>query len=257
MDALRTPAFASLKRWFAVFSFGVAMAWVEAATVVYLRTLVNRIEPYQANPLPETGLFGEVELVREAATLLMLFSVGWLAGRNWRCRLAYACIAFGLWDIFYYLFLKLICGWPRSLLDWDVLFLLPLPWWGPVIAPVLIALMMIFGGTMVARFDQPGRAIWPGRWSLGFNAFGIVVALYVFMADAIRVLGQGSEAIRNVCPLTFHWPLFLLALALMSVALVDLLVQIARRNYGSCLGTGCGPRAEGECDRSNRLSGAG
>ena len=66
--------------------------------------------------------------------MVMLLAVGILAGRNWRSRLGYSAIAFGVWDIFYYLFLKVMCGWPHSLLDWDILFLLPLPWWGPVLA---------------------------------------------------------------------------------------------------------------------------
>src|SRR3954467_14983874 len=63
-------------RWFVVVAFAVAMAWLESATVYYLRTLVDRIEPYQPNPLPIQGVLGQVELIREAATLLMLVTVG-------------------------------------------------------------------------------------------------------------------------------------------------------------------------------------
>ena len=86
-----------------------------------------------------------VELTREFATMIMLFAVGFLAGRTWRTRIGYAAIAFGVWDIFYYVFLKIMCGWPHSVLDWDVLFLLPMPWWGPVLAPVLISLLIFSG----------------------------------------------------------------------------------------------------------------
>ena len=71
-------------RWLLVVVFAVGMAWVEAATVYYLRVMVDRIEPYQANPLPMHGVLGQVELVREAATLVMLLTVGMLAGRTWR-----------------------------------------------------------------------------------------------------------------------------------------------------------------------------
>ena len=127
----------SFRRWGTVVIFAMAMAWVEAAVVFYLRSMMHRLDPYQSDPLPVLGGFGPVELPREFATLVMLLAVGALAGRTWRARWGYAAIAFGAWDIFYYVFLKIMCGWPHSLLDWDVLFLLPLPWWGPVLAPVL------------------------------------------------------------------------------------------------------------------------
>jgi hypothetical protein len=73
------------------------------------------------------GVLEPVELVREGATLVMLLTLGMLAGRTWRTRFGYSAIAFGVWDIFYYVFLKLISDWPKSVLDWDILFLLPLP----------------------------------------------------------------------------------------------------------------------------------
>src|SRR5437899_9852080 len=184
-------------RWLTVVIFAVAMAWVEAAVVFYLRTMVDRIEPYQPDPLPLFDPLGVVELAREAATLIMLLTVGMLAGRTWRSRLGYSAIAFGVWDIFYHLFLKLMCGWPHSLLDWDILFLLPLPWWGPVLAPVSIAVLMILGGTLVSRFDRPERALWPGPWAWGANLVGVALALYVLMADAFGAAGGGAEAVAQ------------------------------------------------------------
>jgi len=155
----------------------------------------------------------------------MLAAVGWLAGRNFRTRLAYALIAFGVWDIFYYLFLAVMVGWPRSLLEWDVLFLLPLPWWGPVLAPILISVAMIVGGTLVTQLDRPQATPWPRKWAVALNALGIVLALYVFMADAIRALPRGEQALRSLLPLRFNWPLFLVALLLMSIAIADLTLR--------------------------------
>ncbi|MBI4327856.1 MAG: hypothetical protein HY674_21710, partial [Chloroflexi bacterium] len=210
------------KRWLIVALFAMAMAWVESAVVVYLRTLLDRLEPYQPNPLPEFGNLGPTELVRELATLVMLFTIGWLAGQTPRSRFAYAMIAFGVWDIFYYLFLNWICGWPTSLWDWDILFLLPLPWWGPVLAPVSIAALMIVGGTLVAHFDTAARPLWPGTSARALGCGGAMLALYVFMRDALAVAEGGVERIRNVLPATFNWPLFLLALAMMTSLIVDL-----------------------------------
>src|SRR5437016_813042 len=87
-------SWARMGAWGVVVVYAVAMAWVEAAVVYYLRTMVDRIEPHQSNPLPIFGGLGSAELVREAATLIMLAAIGTLAGRTWRTRLGYAAVAF-------------------------------------------------------------------------------------------------------------------------------------------------------------------
>ncbi len=202
--------------WVFVVTFAAGMAWVEAACVYYLRVMVDRIVPYQPDPLPIRGTLGEVELVREGATLLMLAMTGLLAGRTWRTRLGYAAIAFGCWDILYYVFLRIMSGWPTSPFDWDILFLLPLPWWGPVLAPVCIAFLIVVWGTLVTQSPDgvPETPLTRTSWSAG-----IVLALWVFMADAIRALPAGSDAVRQVLPAVFNWPVFAAALALMAAPL--------------------------------------
>jgi hypothetical protein len=210
------------KRWAIVVLFALAMAWMESAAVFYLRTLVGRLDPYQGVPLPPHHLLGNIELVREMATLIMLFTMGWLAGRDFRTRLSYALIAFGVWDIFYYLFLAVMGPWPRSVLDWDVLFLIPLPWWGPVLAPCIIAALMVIGGTLVTQLETDSGALWPSHKLVLLNWIGIAVALYVFMEPAIRLLPQGELALRTMLPTRFSWPLFILALLLMSASLMEL-----------------------------------
>jgi hypothetical protein len=204
------------------------MAWVESAVVYYLRTMINRIEPYQPEPLPMIGGMGPVEAVREAATMIMLLTVGMLAGRNWRAKLAYSAIAFGIWDIFYYVFLKAICGWPHSLMDWDILFLLPLPWWGPVWAPMAIALLMIIWGTLASQFEANSNSVRTLRrlWVLNFS--GVAIALYVFMADCLHVRG-GVDAIRKVLPQRFQTVLFCAALGLMAAPVFHLTWEILWR----------------------------
>jgi hypothetical protein len=216
-------------RWLAVAVFAVGMAYVEAAVVLYLRTLGNRIDPYQPQPLTPVQDFSRAEVAREAATMIMLASVGWLAGRNARSRFVYFLIAFGVWDIFYYVFLKVLTGWPHSLLDWDVLFLIPLPWWGPVLAPACIAALMILHGTLLSQFERPAPGAGP-MWKAWLPAAcGMMVALYVFMADAIGVAGKGEEALTNLLPVRFNWPLFGAALALMSAPAAVLGWQIRQQ----------------------------
>lgn len=220
-------------RWGIVVTFAVAMAWMEAATVLYIRTLVDRIQPYQAEPLPLHGSLGNVELWREAATLVLLGAVGWLAGRTWRQRAAYAAIAFGFWDVFYYVFLRQISGWPSTLFDWDILFLLPLPWWGPVLAPVSIAILMILWGTLVTQVNERSGTV-HARWTWASSALGIALALGVFMTDALRALPHGRDAILQVLPAAFNWPLFATAVLLMATPVAHLVHrEIAlRRSHG-------------------------
>jgi hypothetical protein len=215
-------------RWWMVVLYAAAMAWVESAVVFYLRSMIDRIEPYQPNPFPVIGGFASVELPREFATLVMLFAVGFLAGRTWRARIGYSAIAFGVWDIFYYVFLKMMCDWPHSLLDWDILFLLPMPWWGPVLAPVLISLLMILWGTFASQFERtPRPALSNWRvWIL--NLIGMALALYIFMADTLAASHGGLDAIRTMLPEKFNWSLFCVALALMSAPVLQIVRQTLR-----------------------------
>jgi hypothetical protein len=216
------------RRWLVVVLYAIAMAWVEAAVVYYLRSLIDRIEPYQPCPLPIAGGFGKAELIREIATLIMLFTVGWLAGGTWRAQLGYSVVAFGVWDIFYYVFLWMMTGWPNSLLDWDILFLIPLPWWGPVWAPTSIAVLMILWGTFMVKVERFPLAI-GSQWKLlALGGIGAALALFTFMADAIRTVDQGTEALRIMLPVRFNWPLFGVALALMALPVADVARQELR-----------------------------
>jgi hypothetical protein len=228
--ATANPPASAPRRLALVALFAVAMAWVESAVVFYLRRLVDRIEPYQPNPLPIASDIGGTELIRELATIVMLLTVGWLAGRTWRARFGYFLVGFGVWDIFYYVFLRMITGWPHSLLDWDILFLIPLPWWGPVLAPALIAALMVVAGTLLADNDEreaPPR--WPPVWAQVAGTLGVVLALEVFMADAIRAVRQGVS-VQQVLPQTFDWPLFLVSWVLMAVPVAAVRRQRSRHH---------------------------
>ena len=215
-------------RWIIVVAFAIAMAWMESASVYYIRSLIDRIEPYQANPLPLNESLGYVELWREAATLVMISMVGMLAGRTWRRRIGYAAVTFGAWDVFYYVFLRPMSGWPNTLLDWDILFLLPLPWWGPVLAPVSIAVVMIVWGTLAtqSRDDTPEP-----RWTWALAGAGIALALGVFMTDAWQALPGGHEAVMRVLPTAFNWPMFWVALLLMASPVMHQLAGYGRRAW--------------------------
>ena len=210
-------------RWLIVVIFAAAMAWVESAVVLYMRMLIDRLELYRQAPLPAGLGLGQTELIREAATLIMLSAVGWLAGYSWRDRLGYALLAFGVWDILYYLFLIPLTGWPQSPMDWDLLFLIPLPWWGPVLAPLTIAGLLILIGSLIIERESRNKATWPGRLTWGLHFSGILLALYVFMADSIHVAGEDFHANYYQPPIQFDWPLFILSLGMIAGPVIAML----------------------------------
>ena len=199
------------QRFLWVSVYAVAMAYLEAAVVVYLRALLQ-IDLTHVS----LGHYFNIEVGREAATIVMLVAVGWVAGRELQDRLAYGAFAFGLWDIWYYIWLAVLVGWPETLFDWDILFLIPLRWWGPVLSPVLVALWLcIVSAFAIVRTERGERVEFTSARLIAL-AFGGLLALYVFMADAIGALVRGNVG-WDGRPSAFNWPLFLLAIALMAV----------------------------------------
>src|SRR6185369_2332457 len=124
---------ANRKTLLVVIGFSIAMAALESAVVVYLRALYYPDGFNVAMKLIDQKIL-LIEIAREAATVVMLLGVGWLAGNNLKDRFAYFLLSFAVWDIFYYLWLKVFIDWPSSLLEWDILFLIPFTWLGPVLA---------------------------------------------------------------------------------------------------------------------------
>jgi len=170
-----------------VTTFAIAMAFVEAAVVVYLRELFYPDGfSLPLRDLPTRLL--TIELLREAATVLMLSSVAFIAGRRPWERFGYFLIMFGLWDIFYYVWLRATLGWPSSLFDWDILFLVPLPWIGPVIAPMLVALGMVVVGIWITMRYARGLSFRPTRLSWILAVAGSLVILYSFMRDTAATI---------------------------------------------------------------------
>jgi hypothetical protein len=220
---------AFLRALTALLLFGVSFGYVEAVVVVYLRALYRPLHqrlypastPHDLFPIipperlraeqPELTPYVVTELVREAATLLMLGAVGLATARNGRQWLAAFAIAFGLWDVFYYVSLNLLVGWPDSLLAWDLLFLLPVPWAGPVLAPVLIALSLVGGGTLVLRQEYAGRPFRLGRMHWVLLLGGGLVVITAFCWDFRNTLAGGV-------PNEFNWTLFALGGAVGVVA---------------------------------------
>lgn len=142
----------------ALTAFAVAMGHLEAVVVVYIRHLMKLVPaPEQLN----AALYAQVphwiivsEQGREAATIIMLVTLAYLAGRSVLHRVATFLFAFGVWDIWYYVALKVLIQWPASLQTTDLLFLIPKAWFGPVWLPCTISLAMIGAALVLMAFSQ-------------------------------------------------------------------------------------------------------
>lgn len=172
--------------WTAVYA--VAMGVLEAAVVIYLRRLYFPGGFQFPMQLVDTDI-ALVELCRELATLMMLVSVGVLAGRNRGERFAYFLFAFGVWDLAYYGFLKLAIGWPPSWFTWDILFLLPVPWVGPVLAPCIVAITMIGVAGTAIRFSDIGVPVTSLGRERALVLVGAAMIIVSFSLDWLQVDG--------------------------------------------------------------------
>jgi hypothetical protein len=171
--------------------FAVSMGLLEAIVVVYIRELYYPDGfRFPLKELPPWLIV--VEWVREITTLLMLGSVAWITGNSFLKRLAAFLYLFGIWDIVYYLGLKIFLDWPESLLTWDILFLIPFAWVGPVLAPVLCSLMMILMALLFDyhRMNHNIERLEKRELTLIFS--GAAVILYTFTVDFGRILIRGD-----------------------------------------------------------------
>jgi len=199
------PLNRTLTRFFIAVIFSIAFAYIESAVVVYLRVIfhpdgftfplsnVDTILQHKALLLTEIG--------REAATIVLILMGAWLFGRNHQQRFAYFLTIFAIWDIFYYVWLKVLLDWPARISDWDILFLIPVAWAGPAVAPVLISITLLVIATVILYRDCRGRPIRANRieW-LGFIAAGAIVVVSFCIA--------GRHIAEPEYKTHFYWPIF-------------------------------------------------
>ena len=185
--------------------FALSFALVEAAVVVYLRAIYY----------PEGFTFplsiirwdhASVEIARESATFVMLGCVAVLAGRTTWQRVGFFLIGFAVWDVFYYIWLKVFLDWPGSILEWDVLFLMPIPWISPVLAPVLISATLLSAGLVIIIHEERSPTF-RVRWGEALiSVVATLVLLYTFMADTEATLHQAE-------PRPYNYVLFAIGMA--------------------------------------------
>lgn len=183
--------------------FGIAMAYLESAIVVYLRQLYYPDGfqfPLIQIPLP----IALTEIGREAATIVMLWFVARMGGRTFKERFALFIYSFGVWDIFYYVWLKVLLNWPQSWLEWDILFLIPLPWVGPWLAPALVSAGFIFAAYMILTYPQKFRdnILSKGEWWIEIGAAAVILLTFFW---------ETAPVLKGEIPVTYPWCIFAFA----------------------------------------------
>ena len=215
--------------------FGIAMGFLESAVVIYLRELYypeGFAFPLKAMILDKLS----IEYLREIATLVMLVALSTVAGRNLPESAAFFLFSFGIWDIFYYVWLKILLDWPPSLFTWDILFLIPVVWIGPVLAPLFCSLTMILIALLFLYFQQKGHAVKIIVYEWVLLSLGVFMIFITFIWDYSRLIIQGGfisrfrvsgadpefqNIISRYVPSQYNWPLFAFgeAVILLSMAL--------------------------------------
>jgi hypothetical protein len=210
-----------ISRYVWLWVFGLALGWFEASVVVYLRALYYP-SGFEFPIVLIPDRLALVEIAREAASVVILLAVARLAVSRMIERFAAFALLFGIWDIAYYVFLKLVLGWPSSLAAWDVLFLIPLPWLGPVWAPCIVSMALITGGSWILLTPERVRRYHASEWILA--SFGGVVVIGTFLADWRAV-------VENRIPSSFLTIVFWAGLALSVAVFVraEALLSLARR----------------------------
>ena len=200
-----------IRRLLIAIAFSIAFAYIESAVVVYLRAIFYPngftfpLAAFDATALGKRLLLTEIG--REAATLVLIVTAAWLFGRNRQENVAYFLIVFAIWDIFYYAWLKVLLDWPASLMDWDVLFLMPMVWASAVLYPVLVSLLMFVFGVAILQRNTENRPLvvkssdWVGWLSAA------VIVVFSFCLGGQQISSPNYQDY-------FHWPIFAVGFAL-------------------------------------------
>jgi hypothetical protein len=234
----------SVYKTIALTVFGIAMGFLEAAVVVYLRDLYYPEGfSFPLKPMDHANL--SMEYLREISTIAMLCSVGFIAGKKFSTRLSFFLFSFGIWDIFYYIWLKVFLNWPSSLLTWDILFLIPVIWVGPVLAPIICSLTMIVIAGTILYLEQKGYAVKIQLLEAALSILGAVIIFVTFIWDYSKIIIEAygitgikishrdpflQNMISSYIPTSYNWYLFACGEILIFFALFSLIKRTRNKN---------------------------
>jgi hypothetical protein len=224
--------------------FAMAMAFVEAMVVFALRKLYypdNILFPLKSLIPTQVLIF---EGIREAATIIMLLTVAILAGKKAREKFAYFIYTFAIWDIFYYIWLKITIDWPASLMTWDVLFLIPVTWVSPVICPIIVSLTMILGAYLFLNYSKTkftkkqiillilGGILIYASFVWNYSTLFFEKAYVLKFSEVMigkDIINLALNLASSYIPTYFNWPIFIIGE--IAVLLALFLFYKSRKNY--------------------------
>lgn len=192
------------RQFFWLTVWGISFGLIEAAVVFYLRQIYYPGD-FQFPAVLMNDPIMKVELARESVTIIMLWAAAELSRKTIAGKIAVFMFLFGVWDIFYYIFLKIISGWPETLTTWDILFLLPLIWTGPVWAPILVSLVLMACGIILINFDEKGIIL---KLSLSYWTGEMAAAVLIVLSFIL----PGLKVAAGQIPGSYPWYIFLCGL---------------------------------------------
>lgn len=198
------------KRFCIVVAFSIAFGYIEAAVVVYLRAIFHPngfTFPLDFAIASSSGRILITEIGREAATIVLILTGAWLFGKNRKQRFAYFLTIFAVWDIFYYVWLKVILNWPACIFDWDILFLIPTTWASPVLAPIIISFIILIFAFIILYADSCDRLVKVKPLDWFFFIISAIIVVISFFLGGRHISEPDFDSY-------FYWPLFAFALLL-------------------------------------------
>ncbi len=196
------------KQLFWLIVWAVAFAYIEASVVVYLREIYYPDGFAFPVVIAETRMV-ITELFRELATLIIMWATASLVYARLQSRMAAFMVIFGIWDIFYYLFLKIVLDWPETLNSLDILFLIPLPWVGPVWAPIVVSIGLIYAGISILLQNNEGHFLDFGSKFILLELIAGIIIIVSFLIPGYAVI---SESIPSYFPQYLFWAGFIMGL---------------------------------------------
>jgi len=217
------------------------MGYIESAVVIYMREILYP-EGFQFPLAPIETQLAITEIIREIATLIVLLCIGMITGRTFTEKFAWFLYSFAIWDIFYYVFLKILIGWPESLMTWDILFLVPVTWVGPVITPLIVSVTMILSAMILVFYNEKNEMVKINRieWALfitgslililswTWDYSGYILEHFTFREiwtvpseDLYRIAGQ-------YIPRKFNWGLFWIGEVIIATGIVLLILRLRK-----------------------------